>query len=84
MYCIICLLLFSCFIVEFHLHDRGKLRTSDMLHYHHHAEILHHSWVCAPVWKFTDRSPVVWCHVCLRWTYPRQYLRKSKEKSVET
>ena len=54
-----------------------------MFHYHHHAKILHHSWVCAPVWKFTDRSPVVWCHVRLRWTYPRQYLRKSKEKSLE-
>ena len=54
-----------------------------MLHYHHHTEVLHHSWVCPPVWKFTDRSPMVWCHVRLCWTYSRQHLRKSKKESVD-
>ncbi|XP_050841704.1 solute carrier family 35 member B1 isoform X4 [Serinus canaria] len=27
---------------EFHLHDRGVLRAPDLLHHHHHPQVLHH------------------------------------------
>lgn len=36
---------------DLHLLDRGELWTSDLLHRHHHQEVLHHPRLCYSVWQ---------------------------------
>lgn len=36
---------------DLHLHDGGELRASDLLHRHHHQEVLHHPGLRHPVWE---------------------------------
>jgi len=55
-----------------------------VLHHHHNKEVLHHSLLCVAVWQFSNRPPVVWCLLCVHWTYTRQHLRQNKEKSLKT
>lgn len=45
---------------DLYLYDCGVLWASDLLHRHHHQEVLHHPWFCYFVWKRDDRDAVDW------------------------
>lgn len=47
---------------DLHLHDRGVLRASDLLHRHHHEEVLHHPRLRSSVWQRHEYDAVVRHH----------------------
>lgn len=43
---------------DLYLHDGGELRASDLLHRHHHQEVLHHPGFRSSVWERNDLPAV--------------------------
>lgn len=47
---------------DLHLYDCGVLWAADLLHRHHHEEVLHHPRLRYSVWQCHEYDAVDWHH----------------------
>lgn len=55
----VCVFFFYTSFPDLHLHDGGVFWASDLLHRHHHQEVLHHPWLCSSVRQRHECDAVV-------------------------
>uniref|UniRef100_A0A670J6Z4 Solute carrier family 35 member B1 n=1 Tax=Podarcis muralis TaxID=64176 RepID=A0A670J6Z4_PODMU len=67
---------------EFHLHDCGILWAPDLLHRHHHPQILHHLGFGHPVCQSDHRPAVGGHHPSIPWTWTGCQIRESLQENL--